>query len=49
MNDDLLNKISGAILDSSIEVHKILGPGLLENIYETCLCKEFDLRRINYK
>lgn len=35
-----LNSISGAILDAAIEVHKNLGPGLLESIYETCLIKE---------
>lgn len=44
-----LNEISGKILDSAIEVHRHTGPGLLESIYEKCLCKEFDLRKINYK
>lgn len=32
-----------------VEVHRILGPGLLESIYEICLCKEFDLRNIKYQ
>jgi len=41
-----LNKLSGIILDSAIEVHRNLGPGLLESVYESCLCKEFDLRKI---
>lgn len=49
MEIEKINKLSGAILDSSIEVHRILGPGLLENIYEKCLCREFDLRKINYQ
>jgi len=31
------------------EVHKILGPGLLERIYEEALCHEFDIRKIKYK
>jgi len=35
-----LNSISGAVLDASIEVHKHLGPGLLESVYEICLIKE---------
>jgi GxxExxY protein len=38
------NKISGMILDSCTTVHKIMGPGLLESIYEQCLMKEFELR-----
>ena len=49
MNKEQINKLSGTILDSSIEVHKILGPGLLESVYEICLCKEFDLRGVRYK
>jgi GxxExxY protein len=44
-----LNTLSGIILDSSIEVHRNLGPGLLESVYESCLCKEFDLRKIYYQ
>jgi GxxExxY protein len=46
---DDINKLSGIILDSAIEVHRNLGPGLLESVYESCLCKEFDLRKINYQ
>jgi GxxExxY protein len=38
------NRISGIILDACITVHKIMGPGLLESIYEKCLMKEFELR-----
>ena len=49
MNDNELNIISGRILDCSIEVHRNLGPGLLESIYQNCLCKEFRLREINYE
>ncbi|MFC2094146.1 GxxExxY protein [Bacteroidota bacterium] len=49
MKRDELNRLSGIVLDSSIEVHRNLGPGLLESVYETCLCKEFDLRKINYQ
>ena len=49
MNDDELNIISGKILDSSIEVHRNLGAGLLESIYQNCLCKEFSLRNIEFE
>ena len=44
-----LNELSGKILDSCIEVHRHTGPGLLESIYEKCLCKELELRKIIYK
>jgi GxxExxY protein len=43
--DELTEKIIGA----AIEVHKILGPGLLESIYEEALCYELDLRGIKYQ
>ena len=39
-NLEELNRISGLILQCSIEVHKQLGPGLLESVYEVCLIKE---------
>jgi len=37
------------IIAASIEVHRVLGPGLLESAYEECLCHEFELRGINYE
>lgn len=42
---DLTYKINGAC----IEVHKILGPGLLESVYHKCLEEEFRLRNISFK
>ena len=46
MNDaDLTRSIIGA----AIEVHKLLGPGLLESAYEDCLCHEFALRKIHFE
>ena len=42
-----LNKLSNTIIGAAIEVHKILGPGLLESAYEECLCKEFVLRDLS--
>jgi GxxExxY protein len=35
-----INKISEIIIGCAIEVHKQLGPGLLESAYEECLCYE---------
>ncbi|MEZ5427168.1 MAG: GxxExxY protein [Pyrinomonadaceae bacterium] len=45
MQDFLTQKIIGA----AIEVHKNLGCGLLESIYEEALCYEFELRGIKYE
>jgi GxxExxY protein len=45
MNDRLTSEIIGA----AIEVHKCLGPGLLESIYEEALCHELELRGIPFK
>jgi GxxExxY protein len=36
----LHEEISNQIISSAIEVHKILGPGLLESAYEECLSRE---------
>jgi GxxExxY protein len=38
------NAISGEIISAAIEVHKHMGPGLVESIYEWCLIKELELR-----
>lgn len=35
-----LNEISGAIIGAAIDVHRALGPGLLESAYEACLAFE---------
>ncbi|MHC4559083.1 MAG: GxxExxY protein [Planctomycetota bacterium] len=45
MPDELTEKIIGA----AIEVHRELGPGLLESIYEEALCYEFELQEIKYQ
>lgn len=37
------------IISSAIEVHKVLGPGFLETIYENALSLEFEFRSIPYK
>ncbi|MEW6671018.1 MAG: GxxExxY protein [Thermodesulfobacteriota bacterium] len=43
-----INQLTGDVIGAAIEVHKILGPGLLENAYERCLCLELDLRKIPF-
>ena len=37
------------IVDAAYSVHKALGPGLLEKIYEACFCHELTKRRITYQ
>ncbi len=37
------------IIGSAIEVHRTLGPGLLESAYEDCLCRELSLRGIRFE
>jgi len=49
MNREQLNKLGTIILDASIEVHKQLGPGLLETVYELSLFKELTLRNLNVR
>ena len=41
---DLVYQVNGA----AIEVHKSIGPGLLECVYHQCLKKELELRKINF-
>ena len=42
-----INELSSKIIGAAIEVHKTLGPGLLESAYEECLCYEFCLRGLS--
>ena len=44
-----LKDITKRIISCAIEVHSILGPGLLESIYEEALAHEFTLRRIMFE
>ena len=46
MNKEKYNLFSKEILDAAIAVHREMGPGLLESVYEHCLMKEFELRGI---
>ena len=44
-----VNSITEAIIGAGIEVHRTIGPGLLESAYEECLCRELQLRRIAFQ
>src|SRR5678815_3203805 len=41
--------LTGRIIGSAIEVHRIIGPGLIESIYENALCHELSLRGMTYQ
>jgi GxxExxY protein len=43
------NSLSRDIIGAAIEVHKILGPGLLESAYQECLERELSLRKIIFE
>ena len=47
--DLLHSELTDAILAAALEVHRGLGPGLLESAYEECLCHELALRGLNFK
>ena len=44
-----VNAITERIIGCAIEVHKQLGPGLLESVYESALCVELELARMRYQ
>ena len=44
-----LNQITERIIGCSIEVHKALGPGLLESAYEECLCYELSQAGLSFQ
>jgi GxxExxY protein len=43
------NEITHGIIGAAIEVHRILGPGLLESAYEECLARELTLRGLQFE
>jgi GxxExxY protein len=44
-----VNGTTEAIIGAAIEVHKALGPGLMESAYEECLCRELTLRKVPFE
>jgi len=45
----MANEVSQAVIGAAIEVHRSLGPGLLESAYEECLAKELTLKQIPFE
>ena len=43
------NPLVARVIACAIEVHKALGPGLLESAYEACLCRELELQAISFR
>jgi len=43
-----IDNLSYKVIGCAIEVHKYLGPGLLESVYEKCFLRELELNNINY-
>jgi GxxExxY protein len=48
-HEGIANSLSGQVIGSAIEVHRLLGPGLFESAYSACLAREFDIRGISYR
>ena len=44
----MLNALTEQIIGCAIEVHRVLGPGLLESVYEKALCFELNKRNIPF-
>jgi len=44
-----LNQLSSKIIGAAIQVHKALGPGLLESAYEECLCHELSIQGFSFE
>ncbi len=43
-----INELTYQIIGAAIEVHKYLGPCLLENVYKKCLEREFELKGLSF-
>ncbi len=44
-----INDLTRKVIGAAIEIHKNLGPGLLESAYEACLCHELELQELPFE
>jgi GxxExxY protein len=44
-----VNALSKEVIGAAIEVHRCLGPGMLESVYQQCLARELELRGLGYQ
>jgi GxxExxY protein len=44
-----INQLTELVIGCAIEVHRALGPGLLESAYEICLCRELSLHNVPFE
>ena len=44
-----VEEVGRSVVDAAFAVHKELGPGLLESVYEACLCHELSLRNVPFR
>jgi GxxExxY protein len=47
--DARTEQLATAVMDAAFEVHRNLGPGLLESVYESCLAYELSKRRVPFQ
>jgi GxxExxY protein len=47
--DSELDRLAGSVVDAALEVHRVLGPGFLETVYEEALGVELSLRSVVYR
>jgi GxxExxY protein len=47
--DPHVNRLTHETIGAAIEVHRALGPGLLESSYRECLCRELLLRGVSFQ
>lgn len=44
-----IERLATVVVDAAFQVHNTLGPGLLESVYETCLCHELACRKVPFR
>lgn len=49
MEKEEFHRLTGTLLDAAISVHKEMGPGLLEAVYQYCLAKELEIRSVPFE